>query len=154
MLITGINNSFEKNIKASLFFTFGIDVMSLKFNYITSAGNSAFSNNYFVALPVTIKKYYKVSNKSDIFLNFGVAPAYYISSKDYIENGKSTINKSLGVNIGGVAGFGFKIPLSKKLYFDIGLNSFQDFIYSYTDKADKLTIKSNSIMISFYWHLK
>jgi hypothetical protein len=154
MLSTGLEFIFEKNLKESWFITFGIEVTSLKYNYHSDTLNSSvFSNNYFALMPVTLKRYYILNKRSHLFLDFGVAPAYYFYNKEESKN--SSIKKqNLGLNIGGVAKLGFKTQLTKKLSFDIGLHSFQDFFYSYKNDKDKLSIKSNGLMTSFYLDIK
>ncbi|WP_462221068.1 hypothetical protein, partial [Ferruginibacter sp.] len=154
MLSTGQEFIIEKNLKESWYITFGIELTSLKYNYHSDTLNSSvFSNNYFALIPVTLKRYYILSKRSHCFLDFGLAPAYYFYNKD--ESKSSSFKKNnLGLNIGAVAKMGFKTQLTKKLSFDVGLHSFQDFIYSYKNAADKLSIKSNGLMTSFYLDIK
>ncbi len=154
MLCTGQEFMIEKNLRESWFITFGIGLTSLKYNYYADSLNSSvFSNNNFALVPVSLKKYYILSKRSQCFLDFGIAAAYYFYNRD--ESINSSIKKTnLGYNFGLIAKMGFKTQLTKKLSFDISLLSFQDHIYSYKNTVDKLSIKSNGLMTSFYLDIK
>ncbi len=154
MLATGVTNTIEKNLKATLYFTFGVDVTALKYNYYTAANNSVFSNNYLLLVPVTLKKYYFISKRSSLFMDFGIAASYYFYCKKEIENIGSSTQRNLGLSIGGLGRIGFKTAVTPKVSFDVGLNSFSDFLYFYKDDANKITVKTNSLMFSFCKELK
>jgi hypothetical protein len=154
MLATGVTSTFEKNIKASLYFTFGVDISSVKYNFLDSALNQGYSNNYFVSIPLTLKKYYVVSKKSHLFWDFGLAPSYQFYTKNEFENGKTAKKRKLGMELEGIGRFGFKTILSKKISFDLGLNGFEKIASISKNDDYKISRKVNSLMMSFYWDIK
>ncbi len=154
MLVTGGSFTVEKNIKAGLYITSGLDFFSVKYNYNNTANGQAFSNNNFLMLPVTLKKYYMVGKRSHIFFDAGFAAAWYLSSKEDYENNTSNKKSNLGLNAGLFVALGFKTQLTKIISFDAGFKSFQDYLYSYKNTTDKLTIKSNTLITSFYFDIK
>lgn len=154
MLSSGAALSWERKIKTTLFFNLGFDVSSLKFAHYDSGNNSVFSTNYQLLIPVSIKKYYRVGRKSDLFWDFGLAPAYYFYSNELTNNSKSTSKRNIGIKIGTVGKLGFKTQLTNSIYFDVGLNSYYDLFVLYKSKDDKLTSRSNTLMYSLYFNLK
>lgn len=153
MLSSGFALSVEKKIGTTLYINLGVDISSLKFSYYDSGFNSIFSTNYSLLFPVSLKKYYKVGRKSDLFWDFGLAPAYYFYSKEINNKDISATKRNIGIKIGGVGKLGFKTQMTNTIYFDVGLNSYQDYVVLYKAKENRLTSKSNSLMFSFYFKL-
>lgn len=127
MLARASEFTVEKNLKAGLYVTLGVEVLSFKFNFINSNNISGFSNNNFILLPVTIKKYSIVSKRSHFFWDIGIAPAWYFKKQEEFENGTAVSKKNVGVNFGITGGAGFKTAITQKLSFSIGLKGFQSF---------------------------
>lgn len=124
----------------------------LRYEHTNTQGASLFYTRYFLQLPVQLRKYYGLSATSMLFMDVGIAPSYQFSAKMEILDIQTTRvvrEKDLGFNFSGLFAFGLRTSISKRLFFETGLATHQDFFYAYKNEADKTKTKRNQLYIAF-----
>ncbi len=151
------NNSIliEINIGFRTALIAGFNYNKLSFSN-TSSIETVYVKNKFLMLPVGVKKYFRISKNSTLFIELSLyANKHLAVEKEVFINGTNSFysNKNLGYSFGTYINWGLKTVIGSNWYFDIGLAQQKDYLFSYEKDKDKLETERNLLCFSFYKRL-
>ena len=156
MLFTAATAGYEAQLRNDYFITGSIGGTSLKFSYVDSGNTNVYNSRIFVCLPVAIKKYFFINQRSDFFLQLAVVMDYCLIDKRERKR-VNFVHTETRLNTGWAAGVEasccYKRAITAKISFAIGLAAQQNFLLHYKNGSDKIQVKTNALVFAFYRRL-
>ncbi len=153
MLSRGVNLGCEfKFEKAKLSITVSPGISNLQYDYTDLNDANVFIRKNFLHIPVSAKKYYTVSRKSNVFFDFGFQTSYFFSDIREIRDSISFVQqntRNLGWNYGFISAVGFKTLLTRNIFFDIGLFQSKDLWVKYSNSSSVIKTERLSLVGAF-----
>jgi len=134
----------------------GIGGSSFKFSFTDTSGTNVFSKKLYINVPLSVKKNYFISRRSNAFLELGIMNSFlgYDKKEFYYPGAAKTVTtNSWGYNAGLVWNAGYRTVMANGgWYFIITLGGYQDYLSSY--KNESLKIKQNTMALGICFEKK
>jgi hypothetical protein len=157
MLYQAVSIGVEIKLKWTDYLKLSMGYSTLRYSITDTAGNNVFVSKYFMELPFAVKRYYKVSQRSYLSLQFGINSIYHFQDKSEImlSSGKSIIKQpNLGFNFAGIGIVGFRTELNQRILLDFHFGGEHDLLFAYKNKNDKINRRIYSFGLSIYKTLR
>lgn len=147
-----------KEFKITEFYKVDISIggSSFKFSFTDTSGINVFNKKLYINVPVSVKKNYFITRRSNAFIELGIMNSFlgYDKKKFYYTDAAKTVTtNSWGYNAGLLWNMGYRTLMSNGgWYFIITLGGYQDYLSSY--KNESLKIKQNTMALGICFEKK